>query len=91
MSVRIAMIEALRTAHGFDPEYDDGVDADTVLSVLHAAGFAVVPVEPTEAMIHAGGCAMEVGIRMEGPKPGSKLRAGTVYRAMIATVKEAGV
>lgn len=81
MSVRIAMIEALRAAHGFDPEYDDGVDADTILSALHAAGFVVVPAPLPET---------------DENKPGLWLSYETFgevdeCRAMIAAAKEAGV
>jgi hypothetical protein len=75
------MIEALRTAHGFDPEYDDGVDADTILSALHAAGFAVVPVEPTEKMLDKGMLSLWNTEADEVAK---------AYRAMIAAAKETG-
>jgi hypothetical protein len=82
------MIEALRAAHGFDPEYDDGVDADTILAALRAAGFAVVPVEPTREMWTASGDALCHGrIKL---KAHHDYLSETVWRAMIAAAKETG-
>ena len=88
------MIEALRTAHGFDPEYDDGVDADTILSVLHAAGFAVVPVEPSVEMLQDGYDAGRASWRsgVSGQTIDASVRAlahreAAIYRAMIAAAK----
>lgn len=50
-----------------------------VIRVITAAGYAIVPVEPTEAMIRAGG--MEV----IGMRPFSS--ASSAYRAMLAAAK----
>jgi hypothetical protein len=63
---------------------------EIALAGLDAAGYAVVPVEPSEAMAHAGGCASEPGVRMEGPMPSSKHKAKTIYRAMLAAAGETG-
>lgn len=52
--------------------------ADLILESLRAAGYAVVPVEPTDKMVHAGYAAwQEVGVGEEN-----------VYRAMIAAAQE---
>lgn len=80
MDARQAVIQGLQTINGIDPEYDDGVDADIILSALAAAGFAVVPVEATEEMLpqawrtvrHHGGQGVDHDC----------LRG--IYRAMIA-------
>jgi hypothetical protein len=41
VSARDAVIQGLQSINGADPEYDDGVDADAILSALAAAGYAV--------------------------------------------------
>jgi hypothetical protein len=42
-------------------------------------GFVLVPVEPTREMIHDGACALEVGVRMEGPMNSSKWKADRAF------------
>jgi len=56
-------------------------------AALHAAGFAVVPVEPTEAMLDAGEEDEQGWRRMPYPRVRLKLH----WEAMIAAAKEAGV
>jgi hypothetical protein len=42
VSARDAVIQGLQFINGeVDPDYDDGVDADAILSALAAAGYAV--------------------------------------------------
>jgi len=55
--------------------------ADAILSALRSAGFAVVPVEPTEVMCIAGGEAQQRCI-------GSWGEPRIVYRAMIVAAQE---
>jgi hypothetical protein len=59
---------------------------DAILSALHAAGFAVVPVEPTEAMLDAGEEDEQGWRRMPYPRVRLKLH----WEAMIAAAKETG-
>ena len=56
------------------------IETDAILSALAAAGYAVVPVEPTDAMCMAG---EECIVRNE-----SCLLAEDVYFAMLAAAKE---
>lgn len=59
--------------------------ADAALSAIRAAGFAVVPVEPTEAMLKAGGNAYY------GEGPGDT-QAECIYAAMLtAALSETAV
>lgn len=81
-----AMLDSIGLSNTSAAQGED--NADAILSALAAAGYAVVPVEPNEAMAHAGGCASEPGVRMEGPMPSSKHKARTIYRAMLAAAKE---
>ena len=60
-------------------EYN-GPEADAILSALSAAGYAVVPVEPTEAMILAA-----PGRDQQGEE--ESMYHG-IYRAMLAASKE---
>jgi hypothetical protein len=55
--------------------------ADETLDALHAAGFAVVPVEPTEKMLDKGMLSLWNTEADEVAK---------AYRAMIAAAKETG-
>lgn len=66
--------------------------ASAALTALTEAGYAVVPVEPTEAMKRAG--ATSVLTDLQGCRPAT-IRAAAedaidVYRAMIAAAKEDG-
>lgn len=62
--------------------------AVAALSALTAAGYAAVPVEPTEAMAKAGGDVRPISLgSYEGIGP---WMAKIVYRTMIAAAKEDG-
>lgn len=55
------------------------------LSALEASGRAVVPREPTEAMLDRGGSAIiRPSIYMGGTPPGAKRRARDVWASMLA-------
>ena len=72
------------------PKTPDGlllgsVHADAILSALEAAGYAVVPVEPTEAMLQA-----KIHIRATGQdvmESRYDLRP-TIWKVMLAAAKE---
>ncbi|HEY1034963.1 MAG TPA: hypothetical protein VGE09_08280 [Pseudoxanthomonas sp.] len=52
---------------------------------LEASGMAVVPVEPTEAMLdHGGSAIIRPSIYMGGTPPGAKRRARDVWASMLA-------
>ena len=70
---------------GYDAEWEAGrvFLADTALDALDAAGFVVVPKEPTEAMTLAGGHQVPL-LHEECDCAGMK----AVYVAMIAASKE---
>lgn len=54
MNARDIVIGSLRDINGIDPEYDDGIDADTILATLAAAGLSVVPTAEVERLtLHA--------------------------------------
>jgi hypothetical protein len=78
--VALAMLDSigLSGASAAQGEYS----ADAILTALAAAGYAVVPVEPTEAMCMAG---EECIVRNEGC-----LLAEDVYFAMLAAAGETG-
>lgn len=62
-----------------DPAYFIGLeDADKIVAALDAAGFVIVPKEPTEAMI-AAGAEVDAWVFQEGQQPQPQ-----IYRAMIA-------
>jgi hypothetical protein len=61
-------------------------DIAKVRAAIHAAGFAVVPVEPTEAMLDAGEEDEQGWRRMPYPRVRLKLH----WEAMIAAAKETG-
>lgn len=96
MSARDVVIKALQAQHGVDPDYDDGVDADAILSALSAAGLVVVPREPTEAMLQDGLRASQKARHtgISGQTVGAVVRASAfreaaAYRAMIDAAQEA--
>lgn len=51
---REAMADALKAADGDITIWNEGRAIPEILAALHAAGWAVVPREPTEAMSDAG-------------------------------------
>jgi len=62
VSARDAVIQGIQFINGVDPEYDDGVDADAILSALAAAGhvieqdwqpIATAPKDGTEVLVYA--------------------------------------
>ena len=67
------------------PILEDYARAESILSALESAGWAMVPVEPNERQVTdgmiAGACAVE-GQRM------SRFKAREVYRAMLSAAKE---
>jgi len=66
-------------------------EAQAALAAIEAAGFMVVPVEPTEAMVHQGGSAFDhPSLYMGGPSHTGKRKADAIYRAMIAAAPNAG-
>lgn len=58
-----------------EPKHGDRIDAQAALQAIEDAGFAVVPVEPTEAMITAGAKPV--------PVLADNFIAKQVYKAMI--------
>lgn len=59
--------------------------ASAALTALKASGRAVVPVEPSEAMLdHGGSSIIRPSIYMGGTPPGAKRRARDVWAAMLA-------
>lgn len=83
MSARDEIAMAVLAAH--DGAKDGGYTltanqlSDAIIAALRAAGYALVPVEPTEAMKHAG--------RIMNSKIGEDM-AEACYRAMISAAKE---
>lgn len=73
--------------HEVDPCHEDYIAAaSAALTALEASGMAVVPVEPTEAMLDNGGSSItRPSIYMGGTPPGAKRRARDVWAAMLAT------
>ncbi len=63
-------------------------DRLTLARELAGPGYAVVPVEPTDEMVHSGACALEVGVRMEGPMNSSKYKAAKAYDMMLTAAQE---
>lgn len=82
----------------FEHSYEDGSLFALDLRALTAAGYAVVPVEPTEAMVNAIRPLPENWIGHGSARPetierwqiGSVNAAVKFYRAMIAAAKEEG-
>ena len=60
-------------------------DAESALTALEASGMAVVPREPTEAMVDAGGSSIiRPSVYMGGVPPGAKRRARDIWADMLA-------
>ncbi len=70
----ISSIELLSDQYGGTFKLDRN-DADAIIAALRAAGYALVPVEPTEAMLQADEWASRVTMRR-------------VWSAMISAAKE---
>lgn len=80
MRVRDVIAAAVGIMMTADEDWTDDDCAAAIVAAIDAAGFAVMPKEPTEAMMSAlNGYAQCAGYVEEG------------YRAMIAAAKEAGV
>jgi hypothetical protein len=63
--------------------------ARAAFAAIEAAGHRVVPVEPTEVMLDAGGSSIiRPSIYMGGTPPGAKRRAREIWAAMLAAAKE---
>lgn len=82
--------ERNRRACGLPPTEGGAAPSPTVkrdmycaLTALREAGFAVVPVEPTDAMIETAGALLWAGSRTQ-----ADAKALEVYRAMIAAAQE---
>ena len=59
--------------------------ARAALAAIEAAGYRVVPVEPTEEMVDRIGAELvRPNVYMGGTPPGAKLRARSNYAAMLA-------
>ena len=57
------------------------------LKALRSAGYAVVPVEPTQEMTTAGWNAI-INLRLDGPDGTGPLEAKEIYRAMLTASGE---
>jgi len=67
--------------------------ADAQIAALHAAGYAVVPVEPTEAMLRAAHAALYQWRELQGDpqaNPTNPQKHAVRYRAMLAAAQEPG-
>lgn len=81
-SLRDTIARALGEARTSEP-WDQDAYADAALSAIKAAGFAVVPVEPTEAMAKAS------AIRTKNPDGSRTTTWGiSVWSAMIQAAQE---
>lgn len=81
-------IEVMATAIGACPAYDEVhanpgeltpqwiIEAHAVIAALDAAGYAIVPKEPTRPMVKAGGCEF---ISYDAPDR----NAETIFAAMV--------
>ncbi len=66
-------------------------DADAILAALDAAGLAVVPVVPTQAMVWHGASSFDhPSVFMGGPSHAGRRASERIYRAMLAAAKEGG-
>lgn len=65
----------------------DSVDVDLMLQAIHDAGYAVVPLVPTEAMIEA---VMGECLAWECFQPGERWELTDVWAAMISTSQPKG-
>lgn len=63
--------------------------ADAFLTSLKDQGLVIVPVEPTEGMVHDGGCSyIFPSVYMGGPPEGAKRNARQIYAAMLAAATQ---
>ena len=60
--------------------------ARATIEALKAHGFAIVPIEPTEAMIHDGFVADPLGYDL--PNEDMSMIYGAIYRAMIQAAQK---
>jgi hypothetical protein len=76
------------TTESHDPDDSEGprLLADAQLAAIAAAGYAVVPVEPTKEMEIAGAIAHD----FDAVKMPSRVRAALTYRAMLAAAPKPG-
>ena len=96
MSAREVLAAAIRARAGGVPFLGESEDlADAYFSALAAAGYAVVPVEPTTDMMQDGQMAARKARRpsVSGMTIDAQVRAecaveAAVYRAMLAAAKE---
>jgi len=96
MSGRDVLARAIRTRAGGVPFLGESEDrADAYLSALAAAGYAVVPVEPTTGMLQDGQMAGRKARRpaVSGMTIDTQVRAecaveAAIYRAMLAAAGE---
>ncbi len=74
----------------FDREFDDCSGyAKVIITALDAAGFVVVPKDPTREMLHAGITARTTGWGKDAVANAYKAMT-TDYRAMLAAAKSPG-
>lgn len=83
MNARDVIATACR--RNIDADLPWGAVTDDIFAALAAAGFAVVPVEPSGSMIEAG--AAQIGLLH--PHGEDRWNALVSYRAMIAAAGEA--
>jgi predicted CoA-binding protein len=86
MSVRDVITLALVNSD----DYDVDKDTDAILSALRAAGYAVVPVEATEAMQIAAFNAAVATLEHTGSsaRDNADVMNAACYRAMLAAAQE---
>ena len=77
MSARDVIADWLDDYIGYRSASELKSDADAILAALEAAGYAVVPKEPTEAMLNSG-----------WRERGQQHSMTAVYKAMLAAAKE---
>ena len=88
-SAKEVIAAAIKSRPAWNTPYS--ADADAILAALDAAGYVVVPREPTPAMVAAAWDTIapgkkRLGIARLGPGPGTT----DVYRAMIAAQEKQG-
>lgn len=85
----------IQREHGAGYHGPTGDDVRTILAALRAAGYAVVPVQPTKEMILAGDTAQDDCTDMDRDSYGTSWRVRSdayldIYRAMLAAVDTPG-
>lgn len=84
-----AIVIAHRDEYGSIPTPKAAQSMATAALAALRQTHAVVPLEPTEAMTHAGACAVDhPSVYMGGPSHTGKRIAPVVYRAMLAASEE---